>query len=177
MLPSKSTLVDICEGFYDIDMTEFNNFIIRGKNLIHMGIQSNYGDEVTPDIIWSGLMPAIKKNLNSIKSLFLELPGFKDIKTKDTAALIKSKIPFHYSIKYASLYFNNEFYCFFDNGIHYKLPYVRLTLGDKLANELFSFFEDFNKLNLTKREKSLMIPLAITISSSFFTNFLNCSLN
>jgi hypothetical protein len=177
--PYKGTLADVCEDFYNIDMIEFDSFIIRGKNFLKMGSQSHYGFDATPDIIWSGLMPAIKKNLNSIRSLFTTLPGFKDIKTHDTASLIKSKIPFHYAIKYAPLFIDGEFYHFLDNGIQYIVPHLYLTLGNKFTNELCRFFEDFNKLNLTKRETSLILPLVLTISSKhnllLFSLFLLCN--
>jgi len=91
-----------------------------------------------------------------------QLPGLKDLSDNDFGFIVRNKIFDFFLLHHAPLFFKNDCFLFLENNIQYSKKWMDQITGKKFADELFRFCREWNKLKLTLKESTLVIPAVIT---------------
>ena len=84
--------------------------------------------------------------------------------------MINSKLFDFYIIQNASLFINGESYQIIANNVQYSRAWMNRIKSKEKNDILFEFAEEFNKLNLTLKEKALLSTLCFTFPGKFYLN-------
>ena len=92
-----------------------------------------------------------------------DLPGFNQLGLEDMTALIRDRVYFLIGIRFFEYYLNGENYRLLSDGqVQYSRKWMARVLGENFCAAIFTFHEEFNKLEITKKEAILLIPVLLT---------------
>ena len=90
------------------------------------------------------------------------MPGLNEIDQNDFTIVINSKLFDFYIIQNSVLFINGESYQIIANNVQYSRAWMNKIKAKEKNDILFEFAEEFNKLNLTLKEKALLSTLCFT---------------
>jgi hypothetical protein len=130
----------------------------RFEQVIKLNNRSN------PDDVVNSIFESMPLVVESAIKFGKEVPGLNELNSKDFANIVNLKIFDFFMIINSILFINDESYLSLLNGYMYTRFWMNSIKGKHIVDDLFEFMEIFNSLNLTKKEKGLLIALIFTMS-------------
>lgn len=155
-------LGDFMVKTHNDDMSNIRVLMNRAQNLIKFNVKEFNGHDSDIKTIWSCLIESIQDHVKCLIKLSRNLPGFNELSQDDYFKFIDTRLFDYFMLKNVKLLINNEFYFVFNNGIQYTRRHMTNAIGIQMTNGIFKFFNDFNSLNLTDKEYSLLLPFLLT---------------
>ena len=134
----------------------------RARALIQVGTKTYDGHDAQVHEIWQGLLESIRLVSKVLVRYAKEMPGFAQLSKRDFDKMTNKRLYDYILIKNAFLFIDGEYYWQLPNGIQYSRANVRLIIGEYLTNLMFDFEYELDKLKMTKKELTLMIPVVIS---------------
>jgi hypothetical protein len=113
--------------------------------------------------IWNGLIEFVPRMVKMVISFAKEIPGLNELSPKDFTTLINNRLFDTYILIHSGFYIKGESYLRLGNNAHYSRYWMNKVKGKHLIDNVFEFAESLNALEMTVKEKSLLIPLVITM--------------
>lgn len=135
------------------------------KNTIHMlesEDQSQFNN-ASLDEIWSGLIGFVPCMVKLIIVFVKEMPGLNELSPKDFTTIINNRMFDSFILIHSCFFINGESYLRLNNNAHYSRYWMNKVKGKKKTDAVFDFVEQLNALQMTTRERSLLLPLIITM--------------
>jgi len=146
-----------------IENTEKTNENLK-KTLEHLETNNHMEgfNAATKQEIWTGLVEFVPGVVRLIVSFVKEMPGLNELTPKDFTCLINNHMFDVYILIHSGFFIKDECFLRLPNKAHYSRYWMNRIKSKKKTDAIFDFVEHLNKLNLTTREKCLLIPLVIT---------------
>ena len=119
---------------------------------------------INPSDLVNNLLSAMPVALQEAIKFGKEIPGLNELNASDFAEIINTKIFDFFMIVNSVMFINGESYLYLPNDMMYTRNWMNMIRTKEVADPLFEFMDIFNKLNLTKKEKGLLIALDFTMS-------------
>ena len=140
----------------------------RAHHLIKNKVTVFEGHDSTTKEIWSCLVESIPSFVKMVISFAKECPGLNEIDQSDFTIVINSKLFDFYIIQNASLFIDGESYQIIANNIQYTRAWMNKIKAKEKNDILFEFTQEFNRLNLTLKEKALLTTLCFTFPGKHY---------
>jgi hypothetical protein len=157
-----SLLNDKIYQMYNDCNKKVNEAYEKAQYLISHGITVYDGHDSNTKEIWNNLVESIPNFVKMVISFAKEVPGLCDMDQSDFTIVINSKLFDFYIIQNAHLFINGESYQIISNNIQYSRAWMNKIKTKAKNDVLFEFAEEFNRLNLTVKEKALLSTLSFT---------------
>lgn len=163
-----SLLNDKIYQIYNEYLKPVNDAFERAQYLIANNITKYLGHDATTKEVWDALVESIPDFVKMVISFAKEVPGLNEIEQEDFTVLVNNRLFDFYIIQNAALFINGESYQILSNRILYSRYWMNKIKGKEKTDLLFDFAEDFNRLNLTNKEKALLVALCFTFQGWIF---------
>jgi hypothetical protein len=153
----------------------FDDMLENARCLVANEVTSFEGHDASKEKVLNSTHEILSKHTRDYIRFIQNLPGFVDyIDVKDLIALAQDNLCLVFALKVTKLFIDNEFYIT-ENGVQLSRKWMNSLLGTNIANSVFQFHSNFNKLDLLDQELALLIPILITSPCEkinyFFTYF------
>ena len=144
-------------------------------------------NEQQVEYVLKRLVDALPASLHQSIRFGRDVPGLDKLGSADFATIVNTKIFDYYMIVHSSLFINEESYLYIDNQLIYTRHRMNTIRPKDVVDKLFECTRVFNELNMTKKEKAILIVLIFTMSGRyinlliklfcyiFYENFINLS--
>lgn len=95
-----------------------------------------------------------------------EIPGLNELSSHDFATIINNKLFDYFIIMNSVLFINGESYLFIKEDLQYTRYWMDKIKGKTKNDLLFDYADDLNALELTTKEKALLIAHLFTLPSN-----------
>jgi hypothetical protein len=161
------TIADFAHSIYRKDTEHVKNLVLNAHNVINSGVIDYSRQEITHDMIWSGVCESIRDHVRCFIKITNDLPGFgESICENDFPEFIDIKIYDYCILKNAILAINDEFYLILNNGIKYTRHVLAQLCGNEMAERTFLLYKSLSDMGLSDREYALLVPYALSIPST-----------
>jgi hypothetical protein len=116
----------------------------------------------TSDII-TALLRILPNALQLAVGFGKHLPGLNELNAADFSLIIEKKIFDYFMISNSILFIDGESYMYITEDVVYTRYWQNMLRTKEVVDPLFEFMAVFNPLNLTKKEKALLIALIFTM--------------
>lgn len=137
----------------------------RAQYLIHNKVNIINDCVLTRKEVWDSIIECLPNFVYTVITFFKEVPGISELNDSDFTAAINTRLFDFYTIQNAHLFINGESYQILftkTKNIQYTRELMNKIKSKDKNNILFEFAEEFNQLNLTVKEKALLIILCFT---------------
>ena len=134
----------------------------RALAIIRLGTRQLDGQDAAIHEVWEGLMNSLRHIIKRFIQYSKELPGFSNIAHRDFFRMANKRIYGYMLLKKSLLFINGEYYWRMPNGIHYSKGMMVKIIGSEVTEKLFSFEDELSRLQLTRKELALTIPIVLS---------------
>jgi hypothetical protein len=164
-----STINDKVYQSFDSYNKYVNEAYERAQYLIQNKVNIINDCGLTTKEVWDSIIECLPNFVYTVITFFKEVPGISELNDNDFTAAINTRLFDFYTIQNAHLFINGESYQILftkTKNIHYTRGLMNKIKSEDKNNILFEFAEEFNQLNLTGKEKALLIILCLTFPGS-----------
>ena len=168
-----STINDKVYQLFNNSNTKVNEAYERAQYLIKNKINIFDGHDVTTQEVLESLIECLPNFIHTIIMFFKEVPGINELDDSDFTIAINTRLFDFYVIQNAHLFIDGESYQILftkNKNIQYTREWMNKIKGKEKNDILFEFTEEFNKLNLTIKEKALLLILCFTFPGNLLFN-------
>jgi hypothetical protein len=122
-------------------------------------------EELTPKEVWHGLREKMTIGVKSVFTYTKELPGLGELCSDDLNILVKSTFFLVSLIFLSKLYLDGEFYLRLPGNIRLSRKWVAVLMGTALGERILAFMQKIKDMDISERERALLIPCIITSRS------------
>jgi len=138
----------------------YNNKLIA-LNVPNQDLQKVDIDDVPIEFAWSLYSELMLSHVGQLASYMIELPGFSSFNESDFSYLINEHLNEFLYIKNSEILIKKDFKINQNDQTEFIKKGILKFFGSKFCDCMFKLNELFNKLELTDREISLIIPVLL----------------
>jgi hypothetical protein len=160
-----SSVNDKIYQLYNNSNTKVNEAYERAQFLISNKIEIFEGHDASTKEVWNSIIETLPSFVKMAIMFLKEVPGLTELEDGDFTCIINSRLFDFYIIQNAQLFINGESYQILftkTRNIQYTRDWMNKIKTKEKNDILFEFTEEFNKLNLTIKEKALLVILCFT---------------
>lgn len=143
----------------------YEKVMLELQNPEHINMMIQRSNKMNPNVFAQKFLATMPDALQQAIKFVKELPGLNELNSTDFALIVNKKLFDYFIIINSILFVNGESYLYLDEDTLYTRFWMNSIRPKPVVDLLFEFIELFNSLNLTKKEKGLLIALVFTMSS------------
>lgn len=114
------------------------------------------------ELIWNGLIESLPEYVQSTFYFCKEMPGINELTQKDFSAILNNKLFEMFIIIHSKYFIDGESYLRLSNDTHYSRYWMNKVKGKKKTDATFELAEMLNEVQMTEKERALLLPLMMT---------------